>query len=375
MKRYDCVVVGAGPAGGSAAYHLAKRGHEVLVLEQSPWPRYKPCGGGVSPQVAQWFDFDWTPAISLKVSQIRYTWKMGDPVQVALKLPEPVWMVRRDVFDSYLMAQGQRLGVAFLPQTRVTGVTATADGWQVHTEQGDFAGKYVVAADGGKGMMPKWLGFKDRKVRIAAALEVEAPLTDPETAAIHFDFGTVQNGYLWNFPKADGYSIGAGTFRGSDKQDLRQIAQEYARQFHVDISALKPYGHPLRLWDGEQPLHTERALLAGEAACVVDPFTAEGIRPSLLSGMLAAEAISAALHGDTEALPRYTEQMQTEWGEDMAWAQRLGGVFYRFPGVAYKVGVKRPAASRRMAEVLAGEIRYRDVAAAAIKRLSGGLLG
>jgi geranylgeranyl reductase family protein len=374
MRRYDCVVVGAGPAGGAAAYHLAKQGHAVAVLEQATWPRYKPCGGGVSPQVAQWFDFDWTPAISLKVSQIRYTWKMGDPVEVTLKLADPVWMVRRDVFDAYLMAQGQGLGVAFFPETEVTGVTAAAEGWQVHTRQGDFAARYVVAADGGKGKMPSYLGFRERKVRIAAALEVEAPVAKPETAAIHFDFGTVQNGYIWNFPKADGYSIGAGTFRGAEKQDLRQIAQDYAKQFDVDLSTLKPYGHPLRLWDGEQPLHTHRAVLAGEAACVVDPFTAEGIRPSLLTGKLAAEAVSAALHGDEAALPRYTALIQAEWGEDMAWAQKLGGVFYRFPGVAYKVGIKRPAASRRMAQVLAGEIRYRDIAGAAIKRLSGGLL-
>ncbi|GAB4214481.1 MAG: geranylgeranyl reductase family protein [Synechococcales cyanobacterium] len=374
MTIYDCVVVGAGPAGGAAAYHLAKRGLAVVVLEQSAWPRYKPCGGGVSPQVAQWFDFDWAPAISLKVSQIRYTWKMGDPVEVALKLPEPVWMVRRDVFDAYLISQAQQVGAEFRPETTVTGVQGQDQGWTVHTSQGDVQGRYLIAADGGKGILPKWLGFKERKVRIAAALEVEAPVRDPDTASIHFDFGTVQNGYIWNFPKADGYSIGAGTFRGGEKQDLHQLAQQYAEQFQVDISTIKPHGHPLRLWDGDQPVHTQRALLAGEAACVVDPFTAEGIRPALLTGKLAAEAVAAALHGDDTALPRYTEQVQAEWGEDMGWAQRLGGVFYRFPGVAYKVGIKRPAASKRMAQVLAGELRYRDIAGAAIKRLSGGLL-
>jgi flavin-dependent dehydrogenase len=54
---YDCVIVGAGPAGGAAAYHLAKRGRSVLVLEKDPLPRYKPCGGGVSP----W----WQPGLTL----------------------------------------------------------------------------------------------------------------------------------------------------------------------------------------------------------------------------------------------------------------------------------------------------------------------
>ena len=61
---FDCIIVGAGPAGGTAAYHLAKRGYSVLILEKESLPRYKPCGGGVSPQSAQWFDFDFSPAIS-----------------------------------------------------------------------------------------------------------------------------------------------------------------------------------------------------------------------------------------------------------------------------------------------------------------------
>ena len=81
---FDCIIVGAGPAGGTAAYHLAKRGHSVLVLEKESLPRYKPCGGGVSPAVQEWFDFDFSPAISVKVNSLRYTWKMEDPVDVEL---------------------------------------------------------------------------------------------------------------------------------------------------------------------------------------------------------------------------------------------------------------------------------------------------
>jgi len=58
----------------------------------------KPCGGGVSPAIAQWFDFDFSPAISVQVNTIRYTWKMGDPVEAELKHHNQ-WMVRRDIFD------------------------------------------------------------------------------------------------------------------------------------------------------------------------------------------------------------------------------------------------------------------------------------
>lgn len=63
---FDCIVVGAGPAGATAAYHLAKRGRSVLILEKAALPRYKPCAGGVSPAIAEWFDFDFTPAIAAR---------------------------------------------------------------------------------------------------------------------------------------------------------------------------------------------------------------------------------------------------------------------------------------------------------------------
>ncbi|MBW4516429.1 MAG: geranylgeranyl reductase family protein [Timaviella obliquedivisa GSE-PSE-MK23-08B] len=372
---YDCIIVGAGPAGGSAAYHLAKKGRSVLILEKESLPRYKPCGGGVSPQVAQWFDFDFSPVISLKVSSLRFTWKMGDPVDANLENTEPIWLVRRDHFDHFLVQKSQEQGAELRDSTEVKGIQWQGDRWLVNTADGAVEGRYLVAADGAKGMMANWLGFKDRKRRLAGALEAEASAQITGTQAVHFEFGMVKNGYIWNFPKADGYSIGIGTFRGGDqKQDFKAILAEYATLFGIDMKTTKQYGHPICLWDGNQKLHTQNALLVGESACVVDPMTAEGIRPSIFTGVKAAEAIDGAIAGNANALEEYTNIINTEWGEDMAWAQRLASVFYRVPGVAYKVGIKRPSASEKMAKVLCGELRYADVANRALKRLSSGLI-
>jgi geranylgeranyl reductase family protein len=371
---FDCIIVGAGPAGGTAAYHLAKRGRSVLVLEKESLPRYKPCGGGVSPAVAQWFDFDFSPAISLKVNTIRYTWKMGDPVEAELKTPEPIWMVHRNVFDHFLIQQAQKQGAELRDGTEVTGIQFNSDRWQVNTNHGPVEGRYLIAADGAKGPMAKWLGFKERKRRMGGALEAEAPAEVTNGHTAHFEFGMVKNGYIWNFPKADGYSIGIGTFRGGEPQNLREIVTEYSTLFNVNFKATKQYGHPLCLWDGNQKLHTQNALLAGEAACVVDPMTAEGIRPSMFSGLKASEAIDRALAGDANALANYTELISEQWGSDMLWAQRLAGVFYRIPGVGYKLGVKRPAATQRFGQILCGELRYSDVAGSAIKKLSGSFI-
>jgi flavin-dependent dehydrogenase len=222
--------------------------------------------------------------------------------------------------------------------------------------------------------MAKWLGFKERKRRMGGALEAEAMTTveNPQTA--HFEFGMVKNGYIWNFPKADGYSIGIGTFRGGEPQNLREIVTQYSTLFGVDFKSIKQFGHPICLWDGDQKLHSQQALLAGESACVVDPFTAEGIRPSIFSGLKASEAIDQALSGDINALEHYSNVIAQEWGSDMVWAQRLAGVFYRVPGVAYKLGVKRPGATQRIGQILCGQLRYQDVAANAIKRLSSGFI-
>lgn len=370
---YDCIIVGAGPAGGTGAYHLAKRGRSVLILEKETLPRYKPCGGGVSPQVAQWFDFDFSPAISLKTNTLRFTWKLDDPVEARLEKTEPIWMVRRDIFDHFLVQQAQKQGAELRDRTEVNGIEFKSDHWQVNTATGPVAGRYLIAADGAKGSMAKWLGFNERKRRLAGALEAEAPaqITDP---LVHFEFGMVKNGYIWNFPKADGYSIGIGTFRGGEPQDFKSILTEYAAAFGIDLKTTRQYGHPIALWDGDQPLHTQNAILAGEAACVVDPMTAEGIRPSIFSGMKAAEAIDQALSGNPNALEHYTEVIAKEWGSDMLWAQRLAGVFYRVPGIGYRVGIKRPSAPERMGQILCGELRYSDVASRALKRLSAGLI-
>ncbi|HEY9736305.1 MAG TPA: geranylgeranyl reductase family protein, partial [Trichocoleus sp.] len=266
---YDCIIVGAGPAGATAAYHLAKRGRSTLLLEKASLPRYKPCGGGVSPQVAEWFDFDFAPAISSQVTAVRYTWNMDDPVVTEIPAKAPIWMVRRDEFDYFLVQQAQAQGATLRHSTRATGISFSQDAWQVETDQGPFVGRYLIAADGARGPLAKWLGFGKRQHTSGGALEIEPRLPVKDGHVAHFEFGLLRNGYVWNFPKADGYSIGSGIFRPGRRksQDLQPSLQDYSRQFGVEAKAVKAHGHPLCLWSGFQQLHTQNAVLAGEAAC------------------------------------------------------------------------------------------------------------
>ena len=372
----DCIVVGAGPAGGSAAYHLAKRGRSVLVLEKEALPRYKPCGGGVSPQIAQWFDFDFSPVISQKVDRIRFTWQFEDPVEALIDTPEPMWMVERDTFDHYLIQQAQAQGADLKTETLVTGIKRITGGsqgthWQVQSDRGEFTARYLVAADGGAGPLSKWLGFKPLKAQSTLSLDIPAHQTPEEALVSHFEFGLMKGTCLWNFPKAQGRSLCAVVMVGGEPRQFGEKVKDYARFFNLDPSTSTLHTSTVHLWQGNRTLHTDQAVLAGETAGVLDPFSGEGIRPSLLSGMRSAQAIDGALNGNDQALAQYTETIQEEWGSDMVWSQRISGLFYRVPGVGYQVGVKRPSARARMGKILCGDIRYSDVAGRALKLLGG----
>jgi geranylgeranyl reductase family protein len=362
-KMFDCIIVGAGPAGSTAAYHLAKQGRSVLVLEKASLPRNKPCGGGVSPAIAQWLDFDLTPAISMKANKISYTWKMEDPVEV--QIDSSMWMVQRDVFDDFLIRQAQKTGAEIRDSTEVTGIEFNNSVWEVKTNSEPVSARYLIAADGAGGPMTKWLGLKEPKLYLSASLETNSIKGD----SLKFDFGTIKKGFIWSFPKADGYSLSIAAMRGDRPKDLNNILADYATKCGADVSVSNVREHPMSLWDSDRKLHSQNALLVGEAASLTDPLSGEGIRPAIFSGFKAAEAIDRALSGADDALEQYTQTISEEWGTDMVWASRLAAAFYQFTGASYKAVVKLPKATQLMSQILCGEMRYADIANRAIKKL------
>ncbi len=370
---FDCIIVGAGPAGASAAYHLALKGHSVLVLEKASFPRDKSCGGGVSPAIADWFDFDFAPVIQNQVSQVKYTWKMGDAAEVKLKDVTPMWMVQRGEFDNFLMQQATQQGVEFKDGIEVTGIKINPEGdsWQVSTSNGDFAGKYLIAADGANSVVANWLGFGESPKVAAASLQVPGEVSDRRRNMAFFDFGSLKNGFMWCFPKADGYSF-SGAFVRDQKgkpEELKQQLTKYAEQFGLDLSNSQYVEHPLNLWQEDRPLHSDRALIIGEAAGIVDPLIGEGIRPAMFTGIKAAAAVSKAIAGEANALEQYTETVKQEWGANLGKADFLAGLFFKAPKIAYKLGVKRPAAGQLMGKILCGELSYSQVAERASQKL------
>lgn len=364
---YDCIVVGTGPAGATASYHLAKKGHSVLMLDKAKLPRYKPCGGGVSSVIQEWFDFDFTPAISLKSDRVYCTWEHQESIEVSMG-NHPIWMVRRDVFDYFIVQQAVKQGAILRDETEVTDIDFKLDRWIVKTPKGEFDARYLIGADGAKGVMAKLLGFHKQKKLVAGALEIEIPSQKQDNLHTYFEFGFVKHGYAWNFPKADGFSLGAGVFTSQRKaQSFYRIVEDYASLFNLTLENATQHGHPMALWNGNQKLHTDNAVLAGESACVVDPFTAEGIRPSIFSGLKASEAIHKSLSRSSNALEKYSEIMAEEWGKEMIWAQRLAQVFYRFPRFGYNVMTRNSKSAITMTKIFNGELSYSQVAQKALK--------
>jgi geranylgeranyl reductase family protein len=371
----DCIIIGAGPAGATAAYHLAKKGRSVIVFDRASLPRYKPCGGGVSPAIKQWFDFDLTPAIDNTIDKVRYTWKLDDPVEADLSMLEPMWMVKRDRFDHFLCQQAQQQGAQIEDNTEVTAIAFQSEHWDVTTSKGTYQAKYLIAADGVRGKTAQWLGFLLPESGLGATLEVRTPVSANRQHIASFDFGAIKNGYIWNFPKADGYTISAGCFKGKIKpEELKKQIFNYALASNIDVSNAQYYEYPLSVWTEKHPLHTRQAVVVGEAAGIADPLIGEGIRPAILTGVRAAEAIDRALAGDGKALAQYSEIIDREWGVDMVLAQRLAGLFYQFTQLAYKVGVKRPAAAQIMGKILCGKLRYSSVVEQAMQILKKSLL-
>ena len=373
---YDCIVVGAGPAGATAAYNLAKEGKSVLLLDKENFPRYKTCGGGVSPAIAEWFDCDFSSVVTNTVSQVKYTWKFDDPIEVKLKGVTPMWMVDRAQFDNFLVEQATAKGAEFRANTSVTGVQLEGQTWKVSTSNGEFAGTYLIAADGANSSIANWLGFAPPQKVSAASLEVKTEVAEHRRSMAYFDFGSLKNGFMWVFPKVDGYSFSGAFVRDykGKPQELKKQLEKFAQKFGIDPSNAKYREHPMNLWQEDRSLHAEQALIAGEAAGIVDPLIGEGIRPAIYTGLKAAEAVIQAISGDSNALTGYTSTINQEWGADFAKASSVAGMFYKFPKIAYKVGVKRPTAGQTIGKILCGELRYTDIAEKISQKLKGGFI-
>ena len=368
---FDVLIVGAGAAGSAAAFHLAAAGHSVALLERDPEPRLKPCGGGMAASVQSWFPFPLDPAVEQVIQRVDFSWCLDDPVVAELPGDAPFWIVRRESLDQLLAQQASQAGAQCLNGIEITAIVRDADYWTVTANDGrHWQGRAVVIADGSGSPWPQRFGLGPKQIQTATTMSVrlegQGSMADGTT---RFEFGLVKQGFAWAFPIAGGVNIGVGSFIGKQDADPDDVLAQLLPDLGFPADAGIRQRGQLRIWNGHHRLDADGIVAVGDAASLCDPFLAEGLRPALMSGCEAAHHLDLWLRGEQPNLRGYSEAMRKRWGDSMAWGKRIAQVFYRFPGVGYQLGIKRPTAPQRIAQILSGEMGYGDIAQRVIKRL------
>ncbi len=332
--RYDVAVVGAGPAGSSAAAELARRGCSVLLLEKAVLPRYKTCGGGLLRRASQFLPPSAASVVESSFNSVLLNFHAED-LQFTATRPEPlVQMTMRPALDQLLAQEAKNLGVQLVAGCALRQLEPQPDGLALTTDQGRFHARFVIAADGVQSFTAKASGWSPLPC-LAPALEWELPLP-PQVferfkAVARFDFGFVPAGYAWVFPKRHHLSVGILT---TDRANVNLAAhlEAYLQSLGIPLEAgVEKHGYVIPLAPRREPLFRDRVLLVGDAAGLVDPITAEGISHALWSGRLAAEAMASQQLDPARVGPHYQALLERHILADLRAARWLARLIYHAP--------------------------------------------
>ncbi len=358
------LVVGGGPAGSSVAFQLARQGIDVCVIEKHAMPRYKTCGGGVNVRAARHIPFSIEPVIERTISRYRFTYRGERPFERSY--PEPLtYMTQRMRLDKYLLDQARAAGARVIEGVTVRKVAANHDGVQVTTDAGErFEASVIVGADGANSVVARDLGLM-KDVRHEIALESEIELSPDELTSwgdtIEIDLFSIWCGYGWVFPKEKHISIGVGGMR-DDVKEIQRYNKEYLARHQVSTRpALRFSGHALPVRKGYAPVVLGRALVVGDAAGLLEPFTGEGIGYAVRSGQLAADSIMEFLRGDRSSLSSYGARLDAELAPQLLAAERFVQVFNKHPRVFYQLIRRSDYVWRAICLILRGERNFTDI--------------
>jgi menaquinone-9 beta-reductase len=351
----DVIVVGAGPAGSTTAYYLAKSGLDVLLLEKTAFPREKVCGDGLTPRATKQLvgmgidiseEAGWLRNKGLRILAGGVRLEMDWPDLAAY--PNYGLVRKRDDFDEQLARQAQKAGARLhercnVGQPIIDARTGRITG--VHAKVGEektpatFHAPLVVAADGNSTRLSLAMGLhrrEDRPMGVAVRTYFTSPRHQDDYLESWLELWDRRHaqaqllpGYGWIFGMGDGTSnVGLGILDSSASfQELnwREVLKAWCASMPEDWgytpeNMTTPIrGAALPMAFNRQPHYTRGLLLVGDAGGMINPFNGEGIAYAMESGSIAADVIVQAHARSTaalreRALGRYPQVLKDTYG-------------------------------------------------------------
>jgi len=386
LSEFDVIIVGAGPAGSIAAHQLAVLGVRVLILEKSPFPRYKVCGGGLTHKILREIPFDVQPVVETRIHRIRFS--SGFSETFTRTSDDPLmYCTMRDHLDAHLAGKAVQAGACIIHGTRVTGISERTGFVDVLTSGETYRSTLVIGAEGASGLVARSCGLW-KNILPGLAWEAEV-LATPDSVSrfsqtVFLEWGSFPGGYGWLFPKGDHFSIGVGGPAGLSKKMipyyrrfLKYLGEETSNQWIFSgntLSDLKntmtPDGHravlSMRSWPipvrvKKSRFHNGQVMITGDAAGLTDPLTGEGIYHAIRSGKLAARTCADFLEGKVTSLQSYSDSVNGEIMTELMEANRIKNLFNTVPLTIHRLVRDNERVWRAFGKVLRGERCYADV--------------
>lgn len=355
----DVIVVGAGPAGVSAAITLARLGRTVTMVDRAVFPRDKCCGDGLTAaalrrverlgldpgRVASWQPVDGAVVVASDGHSVELPLRSGAGGLFAVSA------CRADL-DAALVDRARESGVAVIEGRTVTAVEGTGDAVTVVLDDDSrSSAPFVVAADGMWSPVRRLLGLTPPGYLgewQAGRQYMSGAGPEARKLWVWFEPDMIP-GYAWSFPLPGGrVNVGYGVIKGSnpklrgqriDWSERPRIARVLGPGIAED-GAWRAWPIPARIGRTAVSGLCGRVLFAGDAAGACDPMTGEGIAQALETGEMAARAVAQAGPGQPgRAAARY-ERMIT-WGlaVDDRLSQKLSAVLAHPGGSAKALSI------------------------------------
>lgn len=363
-SKFDVIVIGAGPAGSMSAYHLAKAGKNVLVIEKQHLPRVKACAGGLTLKAQKAIPFDISPAVDVEAEGGILTYRGKSVLKIALEQPLAN-LVNRDAFDQFLLNQAIKCGANVIEGTKIKDFSQDESSVYIKTTQEKFQADYLIGADGVNSLTARVSGLlPNREVGYAIEAELKVPPKTLQTygAYVTFDFGALKDGYGWIFPKKDHLSVGVCYAQTEKQPGLRDKLDEFIKSQQVlqtsEILSIK--GHHVPLGGITTDLHKGRCLLVGDAANLADAWMGEGLFYAIESAKIAADSILAAMQTGSPDLSEYSHKINSQITKQLYYARKMAKLIYGMPRLALKLIRRNQEVMGLTFEVIRGDVSFQE---------------